>query len=150
MSTTNKSILEEAAEIRSGSRNVDYGDAAENFKRIAQIASLITGQVVDPKTCVAVHIATKLSREAHRHKRDNLVDLCGYADILQRIHESEDSPNQGKPNSGEAITDDKGSCICSRCGRVDSSSTSLCKDCAVELLASLKKLNSLCKKALRT
>lgn len=89
MSTTNKSILEEAAEIRSGSRNADYGDAAENFKRIAQIASLITGQVVDPKTCVAVHIATKLSREAHRHKRDNLVDLCGYADILQRIHESD-------------------------------------------------------------
>lgn len=89
METTDKSILEEASEIRSGSRNSDYGEATENFKRIAQMASLITGSELTPKQCVAVHIATKLSREAYRHKRDNLVDLCGYADILQQINEKE-------------------------------------------------------------
>lgn len=87
--TTDKSILQEAEEIRKGSRNSDYGDAVENFKRIAQMASLITGTELTPKQCVAVQIATKLSREAYRHKRDNLVDLCGYADIMQEVCESE-------------------------------------------------------------
>lgn len=85
----NKSILEEASEIRKGSRNSDYGDATENFKRIAQMASLITGTKITPKQCVAVQIAVKLSREAYKHKRDNLVDLCGYADIMQEICEQE-------------------------------------------------------------
>lgn len=89
-SNTDKSILKEAEEIRQGSRNSDYGDAVDNFKRIAQMASLITGTELTPKQCVAVHIATKLSREAYRHKRDNLVDLCGYADIMQEINEKED------------------------------------------------------------
>lgn len=84
----NKSILKEAEGIRQGSRNSDYGDAVENFKRIAQMASIITGTELTPKQCVAVHIATKLSREAYRHKRDNLVDLCGYADIMQEVCES--------------------------------------------------------------
>lgn len=88
-SNTDKSILQEAEEIRQGSRNSDYGDAVDNFKRIAQMASLITGTELTPKQCVAVHIATKLSREAYRHKRDNLVDLCGYADIMQEVCESE-------------------------------------------------------------
>lgn len=90
----NKSILEEASEIRSGSRNSDYGDATENFKRIAQMASLITGKEIEAKTCVAVLMSVKLCREAYRHKRDNLIDLCGYADILQQINEKETYENR--------------------------------------------------------
>lgn len=90
METKYKSILQEAEEIRNGSRNADYGDAFENFNRIAALASTISGTDITPKQCVAVHIATKLSRESYKHKRDNLVDLCGYADILQRIHESDE------------------------------------------------------------
>lgn len=85
---TSKSILAEAAEIRAGSRAADYGDAVENFKIISEIVYAITGVEVPPDVCCAVHIATKLARERHKHKRDNLVDLCGYADILHLIRET--------------------------------------------------------------
>lgn len=85
-----KSILEEAIEVRSGDRNADYGDAVENFNRIAEIYQAITGECLSPDKCCMVHIATKLSRERHNHKRDNLVDLCGYADILHRIREKKE------------------------------------------------------------
>lgn len=83
-----KSILAEAADIRSGSRMADYGDAVENFKNISRIVSAISGVEVPPDVCCIVHIATKLSRERHNHKRDNLVDLCGYTEILYLIRES--------------------------------------------------------------
>lgn len=84
-----KSILEEAAEIRAGVRAADYGDAVENFKRISEIATAISDVEVPPDICCIVQMATKLARERHKHKRDNLVDLCGYADILHLIRESE-------------------------------------------------------------
>ena len=93
-----ESILEEALRIRSGERNADYGDAVENFRRIAEITTAISGIPVTPELCCYVHIATKQSRERHNHKRDNLVDLCGYADILNRIndaHHADDSEEQG-------------------------------------------------------
>lgn len=85
------SILKEAQDIRNGARAVDYGDAVVGFELIAQIASLLLGKEVTAKECCTILIALKLSREAHAHKRDNLVDLCGYADILQLIHEKEET-----------------------------------------------------------
>lgn len=88
VSVENKlSILEEAEKIRGGDRQSDYGDAVSNFKWIANIASEIRGKRFDAKDVVIIQIALKLSRERFKHKRDNLVDLCGYADILQRIEE---------------------------------------------------------------
>ena len=82
-----KSILQEAIDIRGGERKTDYGDAVENFDRIAEIYRVLTGKSLSADDCCAVMIAVKLSRERHAHKRDNLVDLCGYADIWHRIRE---------------------------------------------------------------
>lgn len=87
--TINKSILAEAEEIVNGIRQSDYGDARESFSRIATIASVMTGKEISPEDCCAVMIAVKLVRESFAHKRDNLVDLCGYANILNEIRESE-------------------------------------------------------------
>ena len=84
----NESILIEAARIRGGERNADYGDAVENFRRITEIANAITGLELTPAQCCKVMIAVKLARELHNHKRDNLVDMCGYADILELIETS--------------------------------------------------------------
>lgn len=80
-----KSILDEAKEIRSGSRESDYGDAVSNFDRIAKMASYISGKKLSPFDCVSVQIAVKLSRQGYKKKRDNMVDLAGYADIMQQI-----------------------------------------------------------------
>ena len=82
-----KSILSEAQEIVDGSRHSDYGDARESFSRIATIASAMTGKELAPEDCCAVLMAVKLVRESFNHKRDNLVDLCGYAELMNRLKE---------------------------------------------------------------
>ena len=83
----NKSILSEAEEIVNGSRQSDYGDARESFSRVATIASVMTGKELAPEDCCAVLMAVKLVRESFKHKRDNLVDLCGYAELMNRLKE---------------------------------------------------------------
>lgn len=87
--TESKSILDEAKDIRSNSRQSDYGDAVANFENISKIASLITGKELSPYDCVAVQIALKLCRQGFHRKRDNMVDLAGYADIMQLIVDKE-------------------------------------------------------------
>ncbi len=84
-----ESILSEAERIVNGDRQADYSDPVENFKHIASIASAISKEELSPTTCAIVMIAVKLAREDYKHKRDNLVDLAGYVDILNRIKESE-------------------------------------------------------------
>lgn len=78
-----KTILEEANEIVAGARQQDYGHARESFARVATMASLMTGKQLTPQDCCKVLLAVKLTRESFKHKRDNLVDLCGYAHLLQ-------------------------------------------------------------------
>lgn len=86
--TENKSILSEAEEIVNGSRHSDYGDAANNFHRIANVVNSMYPQLnINAQQCCAVLMAVKLIREGFRHKRDNLVDLCGYAHIMNEIND---------------------------------------------------------------
>ena len=83
-----QSILSEAEEIVNGIRHSDYGDPVESFERIAKTASMIAGKDLSPNECCAVLMAVKLVRESFAHKRDNLIDLCGYAYIMNEIKES--------------------------------------------------------------
>ncbi len=83
------SILSEAERIVNGDRQADYSDPVANFKHISAIASSISKENLSPTTCAIVMIAVKLAREIYKHKRDNLVDLAGYVEILNRIKESE-------------------------------------------------------------
>jgi hypothetical protein len=91
-----RSILDEAKDIRSNSRQSDYGDAVVNFENISKMASLITGKELSPYDCVAVQIAVKLCRQGFHKKRDNMVDLAGYADIMQLIVDRENVENGEK------------------------------------------------------
>lgn len=83
-----KTILEEANEIVRGVRQQDYNHPKESFARISTLASLMTGKELTPQDCCKVLMAVKLTRESFKHKRDNLVDLCGYAYLLQVLEES--------------------------------------------------------------
>ena len=89
------SILAEAEVIVNGVRATDYGSASDSFSKIAQITSLMLdadekevllhdGELTDTIVC-KVLMAVKITRQANRHKRDNLVDLCGYAELLNRL-----------------------------------------------------------------
>ena len=95
------SILTEAEDIVNGSRAADYGSAHESFKRIADITNLIldeseklnmsTNSEVSNTVVCKVLMAVKLSRQSNKHKRDNLVDLCGYSELLNRLESSEEN-----------------------------------------------------------
>lgn len=85
------SILEEAQGITDGARQSDYGSAVESFEKIAQVSNLLIGRkpsdYLGATDIVKVLMAVKLVRETFKHKRDNLVDLCGYARLLDDIEE---------------------------------------------------------------
>jgi len=78
-----RSILLEAEEIVNGSRNCDYGDSNDNLENIATIARSL-GVNIDGAGVCRVMIAVKLGRQKFKHKRDNLVDACGYLEMLNR------------------------------------------------------------------
>ena len=84
------SVLEEANKIVTGNRQTDYGNSVENFKHIASIASAILKKELTAEDCCVVLMAVKLARENYKHKRDNLVDLAGYTEILNRIKETKE------------------------------------------------------------
>ena len=82
-----KTILEEAIEIvvdRKDGRN--YGSFSEGMKRATMIFNGMTGHDIDTKDMYAALVALKLSRESYHHKRDNLVDACGYLQGLDDLH----------------------------------------------------------------
>lgn len=83
-----ESILQEAQRIVNGERQADYSDPVKNFEHIARIASAILKKEITPEECCIVMIAVKHAREQYKHKRDNLVDLVGYQEILHRIKEA--------------------------------------------------------------
>lgn len=79
------SVLDTAKSITGGARQQDYGHPADDFERAAQMWTAILSRKLIADQCIAAEdiplcmIAVKLARQAHRHKRDNLVDIAGYA-----------------------------------------------------------------------
>lgn len=78
-----KSVLTEAEGLVHGDRNASYGHPLDDFRRTAKMWSAILGVEVQPEKVGLCMIAVKLSRECHRPKRDNLVDIAGYAETVE-------------------------------------------------------------------
>lgn len=74
-----ETILEEAARLCGGSRQDDYGGPVGDFTRTAKMWSAMKGVDFEPREVALFMAAVKISRECHRSKRDNWVDLAGYA-----------------------------------------------------------------------
>lgn len=78
-------ILEEALKITRGSRNASYGPPDQDFRRTAGMwsalfaAKLREGETFEPRDVALAMILLKTSRETHQRKRDNWVDIAGYA-----------------------------------------------------------------------
>lgn len=86
----NESITEEANRIVNGDRNDDYGDAYDNMNRTARIMSAMTELDVEARHVPMLMIAVKVAREMYKPKRDNRVDIAGWADILDQTVEAAD------------------------------------------------------------
>ena len=80
-----ESILAEAQRITSTDRQKDYGHPADDFARTALMwtgilaAKLREGAVITAMDVPLCMISLKVAREGHKHTRDNLVDIAGYA-----------------------------------------------------------------------
>ena len=71
-----------ASDLTSTARDRDYGDPRINYSKAARIASAITGKEWTMYDVMWALVAVKIARERQRHKPDNLIDLAGYADLL--------------------------------------------------------------------
>lgn len=79
-------ILEEAAQITNGSRREIYGPPGEEFPRMAKMWSLVLNTEVTAQQVCLCMIAMKLMRSAvSPGHRDSLVDMAGYARILEDL-----------------------------------------------------------------
>lgn len=59
---------------------------------------------IPPETMALVIASVKISRESGQHKRDNLVDLIGYALCAQRIHDRDwEDPLTGEEDGREEV-----------------------------------------------
>lgn len=82
-----KDILEEAHELVDGPRQEDYGHPIDNFNKMAMMWSAILGKQVSEQEVALCMIATKIARETNRPRRDNRVDIAGYAKTLQMVED---------------------------------------------------------------
>ena len=87
-----ESALLEAHRLVHGDRGHNYGHPIEDFQRTANIWNVLFGGKADgspfePHDVPLAMIAVKLSRETHITKRDNRVDIAGYAETAEMVYE---------------------------------------------------------------
>lgn len=82
-------IATEAQAAVYGERGKDYGHPRQNFADTAALWTVLLGdRLTAPVTAEDVArcmIAVKLARDLHSPKRDNRVDIVGYAITLDRL-----------------------------------------------------------------
>jgi hypothetical protein len=84
-------IAAEAHDMVYGDREGDYGHPREDFTRTAVLWSgllqhkLADGEYIEAEDIARCMIAVKLARDVHGGKRDNRVDIAGYAITLDRL-----------------------------------------------------------------
>lgn len=86
-------FADEAARLVLGERNESYGTPAKDY---AKTATMWTGflthklrEPITPKEAVLMMALLKISREAHAHKPDNLIDAHGYLMCAEWIETGE-------------------------------------------------------------
>lgn len=80
----------EASKLVTGSRQKSYGDPLENYDKIAEVWSALTGTSIDRRLAMHMMIALKMCRDLNVPGRDNEVDICGYAHLLQFDREEQE------------------------------------------------------------
>ena len=71
----------------------DYGSFDQNMQDACNFAMVMTGSMVTIDMAYAILIGLKLAREKQNHKRDNMVDVCGYMEGWSEYKEKQASKN---------------------------------------------------------
>lgn len=86
-----ESALQEAQRLVHGNRGADYGHPIDDYTRTGRMWGAILGiGDIDPRVACLMMAAVKISREVNKHKRDNLVDLAGYAECANMVAERQE------------------------------------------------------------
>jgi|11BtaG_2_1085332.scaffolds.fasta_scaffold18588_2 hypothetical protein len=92
-------VIEEAGHLASVDRQSTYGHPIENWQRIVDsFAPMIQHKMKDGES-LDIHdywrlmVITKVSRDVHKPKRDNKVDIVGYVQCAQQVYEKEQEKN---------------------------------------------------------
>lgn len=88
MQPFHETILQEAQRLVYGDRRSDYGHPADDYGRVAKIWSIILKREVSAEQAALCMIGVKLSRLCNEIKRDSLVDVAGYAEVVNCIVEA--------------------------------------------------------------
>lgn len=78
-------VTTEAEQLVYGNRNADYGHPLDDFSRSSKMWSAILNTNVEPDQVALCMIAVKISRQINLPKRDNLVDIAGYAETINMV-----------------------------------------------------------------
>jgi hypothetical protein len=87
------SVALEAHGLVHGDRNVAYGHPLDDFSKTARhwtnllydLGILAPGAEIAPEHVGLMMILAKISRQVNAHKRDNLTDIAGYAETVNRV-----------------------------------------------------------------
>lgn len=86
-------ILQEAQALVYGARNADYGHPADDFAAVAKAFNAYIEKkynmvgLLKPTDVPIFQMIVKIMREANKPKRDNLVDIAGYAATLELVYD---------------------------------------------------------------
>lgn len=89
-------ILEEAYAFVYGARNADYGHPADDFAAVAKAFNAYVekkyniANLLEATDVPIFQMIVKIMREANKPKRDNLVDIAGYAATLEMVYDAQD------------------------------------------------------------
>jgi hypothetical protein len=85
-----KSILLDAHNIvYKNADGHDYGSFDQNMQDACNFAMVMTGNQVTMDMAYALMVGLKLAREKQVHKRDNMVDVCGYMEGWSEYREKQ-------------------------------------------------------------
>lgn len=108
--SSDETILQEAQRLVHGDRGADYGHPGDDYKATGEMWGAILERSgwkagpVDARIACLMMAAMKVSREAGKHKRDNLTDLAGYAECAQMIAEREVAPTSSPKGTERCVS----------------------------------------------
>jgi len=86
-----ESVLQEAQRLTHGPRQEDYSHPLDDYTRTAALVNAALRHKLrvnlDPEDVTIIMALVKISRHTHKPKRDNMVDLAGYAWCTHEIIE---------------------------------------------------------------
>lgn len=93
-----QSVCQEAQALTHGDRRAAYGHPMDNFGRtVAMVNAFLADKLIAPITeeeWGLINVLSKVSRSANKLKRDNLTDICGYANTVEMVMEERKRRNK--------------------------------------------------------